>query len=238
MSGYVELDARNFCREIDGKPVDLYTIANRHGMLVKATNYGAKVEQILVADRHGRRGDVALGYETIGEGPPWVITPGGRFNKESPGVRELAVALAARGNRVLVWDRPNCGESDVCFEGSSESAMQADALGKRINDSIRLGKLSDQAAAIVRLFKGSAQARINTLTFEVSGSAGAAWDGDGPIARAANNFIMRQGGTIGGGTLEMARNVIAERVLAMPRERSLDKDVPFRDVPRSRPTSR
>jgi hypothetical protein len=27
-------------------------------------------------------------------------------------------------------------------------------------------------------------------------------------------------------------------VLAMPRERSLDKDVAFRDVPRSRPTTR
>ena len=45
---------------------------------------------------------------------------------------------------------------------------------------------------------------------------------------------MRQGGTIGGGTTEMARNVISERVLAMPRERRLDKDVPFRDVPRGR----
>ena len=48
------------------------------------------------------------------------------------------------------------------------------------------------------------------------------------------NFLMRQGGTIGGGTTEMARNVISERVLAMPRERRLDKDVPFRDVPRGR----
>jgi hypothetical protein len=35
----------------------------------------------------------------------------------------------------------------------------------------------------------------------------------------------------------MARNVVAERVLGMPRERRLDKDVPFRDVPRSRPSS-
>ena len=43
-------------------------------------------------------------------------------------MRQLADALADQGNRVLIWDRPNCGESDVCFEGSSESAMQADAL--------------------------------------------------------------------------------------------------------------
>ena len=50
----------------------------------------------------------------------------------------------------------------------------------------------------------------------------------------ATNFLMRQGGTIGGGTTEMARNVISERVLSMPRERRLDKDVPFRDVPRGR----
>ena len=72
---------------------------------------------------------LSLAYEVIGEsGQPWAITPGGRFTKESPGVRELAETLAAHGNKVLIWDRPNCGASDVCFEGSSESAMQADAL--------------------------------------------------------------------------------------------------------------
>jgi len=43
---------------------------------------------------------------------------------------------------------------------------------------------------------------------------------------------MRQVSQIGGGTSEMARNVISERVLGMPRERTLDRDVAFREVPR------
>jgi len=88
----------------------------------------------------------------------------------------------------------------------------------------------------VRLFKGTAANRLVTLAYELAGPDGAAWTGDGTAAESALNFIMRQGGTIGGGTTEMARNVIAERVLSMPRERTLDRDVPFRDVPRSRPS--
>ena len=71
---------------------------------------------------------VSIAYEVIGEGRPWIVTPGGRFSKDYPGVRELAVALAEHGNRVVIWDRPNCGESEVCFRGESESEMQADVL--------------------------------------------------------------------------------------------------------------
>src|SRR5215831_14740006 len=72
---------------------------------------------------------IEIAYEIIGDaGAPWVITPGGRFSKDVPGIRELADALAARGQRVLIWDRPNTGASSVCFTGASESEMQADAL--------------------------------------------------------------------------------------------------------------
>ena len=72
---------------------------------------------------------VSIAYEVIGEGRPWIVTPGGRFSKDYPGVRELAVALAEHGNRVVIWDRPNCGASSVVFAGRSESEVQADALG-------------------------------------------------------------------------------------------------------------
>lgn len=62
---YSELRAVDFQKEVDGKPVDLYTIKNKKGMVVKITNFGARVEQVLVPDRNGKLGDVAQGYETI-----------------------------------------------------------------------------------------------------------------------------------------------------------------------------
>jgi aldose 1-epimerase len=61
----VQLKAENFRKVVDGKPVDLYTIQNKNGMIVRITNYGAKVQQIIVPDRKGVFADVAQGYETI-----------------------------------------------------------------------------------------------------------------------------------------------------------------------------
>ncbi|HZS21338.1 MAG TPA: alpha/beta hydrolase [Pseudonocardiaceae bacterium] len=56
------------------------------------------------------------------------MTPGGRFSKNVPGLRPLADALVDGGYRVLLWDRPNCGASDVQFYGQSESHMRAETL--------------------------------------------------------------------------------------------------------------
>lgn len=98
---------------------------------------------------------LTLGYELIGDsGRPWIITPGGRYAKEDPGVRELAEPIAEAGNRVVIWDRPNCGESDVRFEGATESEMQADALAALLRH-------LDLAPAIV--MGGSGGARVSLL---------------------------------------------------------------------------
>ena len=73
-------------------------------------------------------GDVV--YEFLGDpgAELAVLTPGGRFSKDIPGLRPLAEALVAGGLRVLLWDRPNCGASDVQFYGASESHMRAETL--------------------------------------------------------------------------------------------------------------
>lgn len=68
-------------------------------------------------------------YEILGDSGDFIVlTPGGRFSKDIPGLRPLAEALVAGGYRVLLWDRPNCGASDVQFYGESESHMRAETL--------------------------------------------------------------------------------------------------------------
>ncbi len=109
----------------------------------------------------------------------------------------------------------------------------AHALQRRIGSAIASGAMSDQGSAIGRLFEAAATMRSMTIAFEIAGGVGGAWDeSDGPLGRCGTDFLTRQVSAIGGGTTEMARNVISERVLGMPRERTLDRDVAFRDVPR------
>jgi pimeloyl-ACP methyl ester carboxylesterase len=78
---------------------------------------------------------IGIEYELSGDagGQPVALTPGGRFTMDSPGIREMAAELTQAGKRVLLYDRPNCGKSDVCLAGQSESENQAEALAGLIH---------------------------------------------------------------------------------------------------------
>ena len=68
-------------------------------------------------------------YEILGDTGEFIaLTPGGRYSKDIEGLRPLAEELVKGGYRVLLWDRPNCGRSDLQFYGQSESHMRADTL--------------------------------------------------------------------------------------------------------------
>jgi pimeloyl-ACP methyl ester carboxylesterase len=77
---------------------------------------------------------IGIEYDLLGKAGAAAIalTPGGRFGKDCPGLRELAERLAAGGLRVLLWDRPNCGASDMCFEGDGEALVQGRVLTQLI----------------------------------------------------------------------------------------------------------
>jgi pimeloyl-ACP methyl ester carboxylesterase len=151
--------------------------------------------------------ELSLAYELFGDGGrPWVITPGGRFSKDYPGVREFAVALAEMGNRVLIYDRPNTGASDVCLTGSTESAMQADALAALVTH-------LDLAPAVIA--GGSGGARVSMLTAarhpEVAAGLAVWWISGGVYG------LMTLGMTYCGESILAAWNGGMEAVVALPK---------------------
>jgi pimeloyl-ACP methyl ester carboxylesterase len=99
---------------------------------------------------------IGIEYDLLGrEGSPAVaITPGGRFAKDTAGLPELGEKLAARGKRVLLWDRPNCGLSDVSFDAPTESELQGRTLVDLI-DALELGPTA--------LVGGSAGSRVSMI---------------------------------------------------------------------------
>ena len=50
-----------------GQAVDLYSLRNRNGMIVKITNYGGVVQSIWVPDRTGHLTNVALGFPKLSD---------------------------------------------------------------------------------------------------------------------------------------------------------------------------
>jgi aldose 1-epimerase len=49
----------------DGKTADLYTLTNANGMVVKISNYGGIITQIMAADKDGKWADVVLGFDSL-----------------------------------------------------------------------------------------------------------------------------------------------------------------------------
>lgn len=189
-----------------------------------------------------RVGDVDQGWtvgvrwmyheRTVGGGSPYVTRPAGG-HREGRGFSAESLARLARklGRLDDSHVRQQIGEVHML-------GLVGQELIKRVSDGIRLGKTTDQAAAIGRLWSGVGAVRMSSIAFDLASQGAVAWDDDQEaFEETGNGFLMRQAACIAGGTTEMARNGISERVLGMPRERG-DKDMPFRDVPRSAPTKR
>ena len=60
-----------FGQTADGEAVDLYTLTNTNGIVVKITNYGGIVTSILTPDKNGKMEDIVLGFDSL---PPYLVT--------------------------------------------------------------------------------------------------------------------------------------------------------------------
>ena len=64
-NGKMGIQKKPFGKTTDGLAADLYVLANRTGMQVSITNYGATLVTLEVPDRAGNVRDVVLGYDTV-----------------------------------------------------------------------------------------------------------------------------------------------------------------------------
>ncbi|RAY17000.1 acyl-CoA dehydrogenase [Actinomadura craniellae] len=106
----------------------------------------------------------------------------------------------------------------------------------RVTRAIGSGALSPAAASMLRLLHAEAGQLSDDVAFKVAGAGVATGAGaeQGMGGRAGVGYLMRQSGSLGGGSTEMSRNLISERLLGMPREAAPDRDVPFKQVKRGR----
>jgi alkylation response protein AidB-like acyl-CoA dehydrogenase len=122
-----------------------------------------------------------------------------------------------------------------------EDARVADRLGEAITlelvrkhtivsvaGRMARGELPTPASAILKLLDATSQVRTSDIAVELAGRSAAS------DPALAGQYLMRQARCMAGGTNEIQRNIISERVLGMPREAAADRDVPFRELPTSR----
>lgn len=77
----------------NGQPVNLYTLKNSKGLVMKVTDYGAIITELRVPDRDGKMADVVLGHDSLEgylAGHPYFGTIAGRCaNRIAKGHFEL-----------------------------------------------------------------------------------------------------------------------------------------------------
>jgi len=148
------------------------------------------------------------------------------------------IGLAARAWRDQPGQRtPGLHDRLLRLWADAEVARLA---GERLRQSLAAGQPGPEGSAAKLVFARLNQ-EISEFEVELAGEDGLRYD-DWTMRRPERvsfldrgtgyRFLRCKGNSIEGGTSEILRNIIAERVLGLPPEIRVDKNVPWKDLPR------
>ncbi len=193
-----------FCQEFfDDVSIPLESLIGREGE-------GWSVAQTLLF--HERNATGGVGY---GEG----LEGGRAVGKGLEDLKSLARVSPAEPTVI----------ADYLSEISVASTVQRH-LGRRVATGYRTGAFEGQWGSLLKLGAALLAYRRAEIAFALAAADGGIWsDGtaNGPVG---SDWLMSKTLSIAGGTNEMQRNIISERLLGLPREPSVGNDLPFREV--------
>ena len=104
-------------------------------------------------------------------------------------------------------------------------------LGQRTRAALKAGRAPGPEGSLGKLLAANIARRQSDLGIAIAGAGGVAWEaGDERGPRWSNAVLTAPASAIAGGTSEIQKNIIGERVLGLPKEPQVDRDLPFKDL--------
>ena len=161
------------------------------------------------------------------------------------GGSEFASGTGAENANEMPPDHVGLAEITGQGEDARVQDLAGRALARRIvkkqlidhvGAAIGNGSLPPNAGTLIRLFHAETTELEVDTALAIAGTAGVVDEGGelSELKEIGVRYLSRQTGSLGGGSSEMARNVIGERILGFPRELAADRGVPFNQVKRNK----
>ena len=101
----------------------------------------------------------------------------------------------------------------------------------RTRGELQAGKAPGPGGSLGKLATSAIARQFRSVALEIAGPVSVAWDADRPDGGALQQqMISSLSAGIAGGTDEIQRNIIGDRVLGLPRDVALDTNTPFKDL--------
>jgi alkylation response protein AidB-like acyl-CoA dehydrogenase len=205
----------NFCEEF----FDDVAVPASH--VIGDVDAGWSVAHSLLRHERNSIGGIEYGYGFLG-GPDGGARTARRFG--APTYDAIVDAARRLGSGPAV--------GDLLAEAYIDSVV-VPLTGDRLMAGLRAGTHEGQWGSVGKLQSSKAYHEAARTALAVHGADGVIWDGDeDELEGIGTIWLGARRGTIAGGTSEIQRNIISERLLGLPREPSTDRDRPYGEVVR------
>jgi len=104
-------------------------------------------------------------------------------------------------------------------------------IAMRVREAVKSGKTPGPEGSIAKLCSSLLARRLSDVAMVLAGPAGTAWpEGEVGGDRWSLMVLGAPVSAIAGGTDQIQRNIIGERVLGLPKDPQVDRDLPFRQL--------